>query len=136
MTVTVYVPSDTTACALGADEVAAEIAAQAQVRRLDIEIVRNGSRGAFWLDPLVEVDTGDGRQAYGPIVAEDVASLFNAGFPGTCEHSSSLGSTDEIPWLARQQRLTLRRAGLADPLSLVAYLANNGYRGLGRAFTF
>ena len=133
MAVTVYVPSDTTACALGADEVAVEIAAQAQVRGIEIEIVRNGSRGAFWLEPLVEVDTGDGRQFYGPVTRADVAGLFDAGFPGTVEHGAALGSIDDIPWLSRQQRLTFERAGVIDPLSLEDYLDQGGYQGLERA---
>jgi formate dehydrogenase iron-sulfur subunit len=133
MAVTVYVPGDTTACALGADEVAVELAAQAAVRGIRVEVVRNGSRGAFWLEPLVEVDTGDGRQAYGPIVPADVAELFDAGFPGTCSHGSSLGAIEDIPWLSGQQRLTFARAGVIDPLSLEDYRAHNGYRGLERA---
>lgn len=133
MAVTVFVPADTTACALGADEVAVELAAQARVRGIDMQIVRNGSRGAFWLEPLVEVDTGDGRQAYGPVAVADVADLFDAGFPGTCSHGSSLGAIDEIPWLSRQQRLTFARAGVIDPLSLDDYRAHGGYAGLERA---
>jgi formate dehydrogenase iron-sulfur subunit len=133
MAVKVYVPSDTTACSLGADEVAAEIAAQAAVRGINIQVVRNGSRGAFWLEPLVEVDTGDGRQAYGPVTAADVADLFDAGFPGSCSHGSALGSIGDIPWLSRQQRLTFARAGVIDPLSLEDYRAHGGYQGLARA---
>jgi formate dehydrogenase iron-sulfur subunit len=133
MAVRVYVPADTTACALGADEVAVELAAQAAVRGIRIDIVRNGSRGAFWLEPLVEVDTGDGRQAYGPIVPTDVADLFDAGFPGTCSHGSSLGAIEDIPWLSGQQRLTFARAGQVDPLSLGDYRAHGGYEGLEKA---
>ncbi len=133
MTVRIYVPADTTACALGADEVAAEIAAQSVVRGLDVEVVRNGSRGASWLEPLVEVETGDGRQAYGPVAVEDVAGMFDVGFPGACVHENSLGVLENIPWLARQQRLTFARAGIIDPLSLDDYLATGGYEGLDRA---
>jgi formate dehydrogenase iron-sulfur subunit len=133
MAVTVFVPSDTTACALGADEVAAELAAQAAARGIRMDIVRNGSRGAFWLEPLVEVDTGDGRQAYGPLAPPDVTDLFEAGFPGTCSHGSSLGSVEEIPWLSAQRRVTFARAGLVDPLSLDDYRAHGGYAGLERA---
>jgi formate dehydrogenase iron-sulfur subunit len=135
MAVRVYVPSDTTACALGADEVAVELATQATARGIDLEIVRNGSRGAFWLEPLVEVDTGEGRQVYGPVTKDDVADLFEAGFPGTCEHHAALGGIDDIPWLARQQRLTFARAGVVDPLSLEDYRAHGGYDGLERALT-
>jgi formate dehydrogenase iron-sulfur subunit len=133
MAVNVYVPVDTTACALGADEVAAEISAQAVVRGLDVNVIRNGSRGAFWLEPLVEVDTEQGRQAYGPVAVEDVAGMFDIGFPGDCVHENALGRVDNIPWLEQQQRLTFASAGVIDPLSLYDYRATGGYAGLERA---
>ncbi|MCB1427116.1 MAG: formate dehydrogenase, partial [Notoacmeibacter sp.] len=78
MTVTVYVPRDAAALALGADAVAAAVATQAKARGADVKIVRNGSRGMVWLEPLVEVETPAGRIAYGPVAAEDVAGLFDA----------------------------------------------------------
>jgi formate dehydrogenase iron-sulfur subunit len=133
MVMRIYVPADTTACALGADEVAAEIAAQAAVRGLDVDIVRNGSRGAFWLEPLVEVDAGDGRRGFGPVAVEDIGGMFDIGFPGECVHENALGKVDNIPWLAQQQRLTFARAGVIDPLSLDDYRASGGYSGLERA---
>ena len=133
MSTRIYVPADTSACSLGADEVAAEIAAQAAVRGLDIELIRNGSRGAFWLEPLVEVDSEQGRRFYGPLTAGDVSGLFDIGFPGDCEHEASLGALEDIPWLASQQRLTFARAGLIDPLSLDDYRATGGYTGLRKA---
>ncbi len=133
MAIRIFVPFDTTARALGADDVAREIEAAAQRHGLDVEIVRNGSRGAFWLEPLVEVASGGRRVAFGPVMPGDVASLFDAGFPASCEHELSLGETSEIPWLARQQRLTFERAGLADPLSLDDYRSLGGYLGLEAA---
>ena len=42
MTVTVYVPRDSAALSVGADEVAAAIAATAKQRGVDVRIVRNG----------------------------------------------------------------------------------------------
>jgi len=80
MPVTVYVPRDSAALALGADEVAAAIASEAAQRGIAIRLVRNGSRGMFWLEPMVEVATAQGRMAYGPVAAEDVSGLFDAGF--------------------------------------------------------
>ena len=62
-TLTVYVPRDATALSLGADRVAQAIAAEAKARNLDIKLVRNGSRGLHWLEPLVEVGTPSGRVA-------------------------------------------------------------------------
>ena len=126
-------PADTTACALGADAVAAEIALQSQDRGLDVEIVRTGSRGAFWLEPLVEVESSGERYAFGPVGVADAGGLFEAGFPGPGEHPLYLGKVSDIEWLARQDRLTFARAGVVDPLKLDDYRQHGGYEGLTRA---
>ena len=129
----VFVPADTTSCALGADAVAIELASQARHRGLDVTVIRNGSRGAFWLEPLVEVETDQGRYAFGPVNPDDVIELFEAGFPGLCDHPLSLGKLTDIEWLTRQDRLTFGRAGWIDPLSLDDYKDGGGYDGLNRA---
>jgi len=129
----IYVPGDTTACALGADAVAELIAAGADGRSIGIELVRNGSRGAFWLEPLVEVETESGRLAFGPVQPKDVPGLFESGFPGEADHPLSLGPVNGIDWLASQQRLTFARAGWIDPLSLDDYRSAGGYKGLEQA---
>jgi formate dehydrogenase iron-sulfur subunit len=131
--VKVFIPADTTACALGADELAAEVALQAHKEGLEVEIIRNGSRGVFWLEPLVEIESDHGRIAFGPVTADDVFGLFDAGFPAACEHELYLGKVSDIEWLARQDRLTFSRAGKTDPLSLDDYEAHGGYDGLRRA---
>lgn len=129
----VYVPRDTTACALGADEVAESIATGAAGRGFEIELLRNGSRGAFWLEPLVEVEAESGRLAFGPVRPDDVPGLFESGFPGEADHALALGPVDSIDWLASQQRLTFARAGWIDPLSLEDYRSAGGFEGLERA---
>lgn len=133
MSIRVFVPMDTTSRALGAEAVASAITATAAGRGIDLELVRNGSRGAFWLEPLVEVETAAGRTAFGPVGVTDVPGLFAAGFPGPCTHPLALGPAEEIPWLKRQQRLTFARAGLADPLSIDACRARGGFVGLEHA---
>jgi formate dehydrogenase iron-sulfur subunit len=133
--VKVFIPSDTTACALGADEVAAEIALHSEQRGLQVEIVRNGSRGAFWLEPLVEIDSHLGRIAFGPVGVNDVFDLFESGFPEPCEHPTYMGKVADIGWLKYQSRLTFARAGMTDPLSLDDYRQHDGYSGLMRALT-
>ena len=133
MSITLYVPRDSTALALGANEVAAAIAREAQARGLDVHLVRNGSRGMFWLEPLVEVATDQGRIAYGPVAPEDVAGLFDAGFALGADHPLRLGVTEDLPFLKNQERLTFARVGITDPLSLDDYLAHEGYAGLRRA---
>ena len=129
----VYVPGDAAALALGADAVAVAIAAEAARRGIDIQLVRNGSRGMFWLEPLVEVVTPHGRIAYGPVAAPDVRSLFAADWMSGGIHRLHLGATDALPWLKRQQRLACRRIGEVDPRSLDDYLAHGGGEGLRRA---
>lgn len=134
MTITVYVPRDTTALALGADEVAALIGQAASGRGLDIKLIRNGSRGLSWLEPMVEVATAGGRMAYGPVEPGDVADLVDAGlFEGGLDHPLARGLTDEIPYLKHQQRLTFSRIGLTDPLSIDDYRAHRGFAGLEKA---
>ena len=134
MTATViYVPRDSAALAVGADQVARQIEAQAHVRNADVRIVRNGSRGLFWLETLVEVATPQGRVAYGPVTGADVAGLFDAGFLSGGAHALNLGLTDEIPYLKKQERLTFARMGVTDPVSVPDYEAHEGFAGLRRA---
>jgi len=130
---TLYVPRDSAALAVGADSVARRIAQEAEARGIAVRIVRNGSRGMLWLEPLVEVATPAGRVAYGPVAPEDVAGLFDAGFTTGGAHALALGPTGAIPYLARQQRLTFARMGMTDPLSLADYQAYGGFDGLRNA---
>ncbi len=135
MSTTVYVPIDSAALSVGAGAVAARIAEEAARRGVDVRLVRNGSRALFWLEPLVEVATPAGRIAYGPVDADDVASLFDADFLHGGAHALSLGLTEEIPFLKRQERLTYRRLGVIDPLDLSDFAAHDGWQGLQRALT-
>jgi formate dehydrogenase iron-sulfur subunit len=131
--VTLYVPRDVGALSMGAEEVARAIVAEARRTGAEVRVVRNGSRGMYWLEPLVEVVTPAGRQAYGPVQASDVPGLFAAGFLQGGAHALSLGPTEEIPFLKHQERLTFARVGITDPVNLDDYLAHDGYRGLRRA---
>ncbi len=155
MKATIFVPRDSAALSVGAEEVAGAIAAAAAASGHDVHIVRNGSRGMFWLEPLVEVVTPAGRIAYGPVAPTDVAGLMSAwsggglsppeviaggdgdpvrvpkAMPGA--HPLRLGPVDEIPYFARQERLTFARVGVTDPVSLTDYEAHGGWRGLRAA---
>ena len=126
--VTVYVPRETAAVSLGADEVAAKI------ESLDnVKLVRNGSWGASWLEPLVEVVVGEQRIAYGPVTPEDVDSLMDADFLKGGEHPLRQGPINEIPYLIKQERWTFHRVGLIDPLDVDEFQAFGGFSGLSRA---
>ena len=135
MSVTVFIPGDSAALAVGANRVADAIAREAASRNLDIHIIRNGSRGMLWLEVLVEVRTEHGRIAYGPVKAADVTSLFDAEFLAGGDHRLCLGPTKDIPFLKNQTRLTFARCGVTDPLSLEDYRAYQGMKGLEKAVT-
>ncbi len=129
----VFVPRDAAALSVGAERVAQAIAAEAAVRGADVRLVRNGSRGLLWLEPVVEVETAAGRVAYAPVTAADVPGLFDAGFLAGKPHRLSLGPIEQHPYFARQERLTFARVGITDPVSLADYEAHDGYRGLRNA---
>jgi formate dehydrogenase iron-sulfur subunit len=133
VTPVIYVPDDSGALALGAEKVAAAIAAELADRGIAARVVRNGSRGLYWLEPMVEVQTDAGRFAYGPVAASDVKGLFEAGFIHGGQHRKWLGKTKDLPFLSRQTRLTFARCGITDPLSLDDYRAHGGLAGLRRA---
>ena len=124
----VYVPRETTAVSLGADEVAEKIAALKNV-----ELVRNGSWGACWLEPLVEVMVDGTRIAYGPVQPDDIDGLVAANFLSGGEHALRLGPINEIPYLIKQERWTFFRVGLIEALSIDDYIAHGGFKGLTRA---
>jgi formate dehydrogenase iron-sulfur subunit len=130
---TVYVPRDSAAISVGADEVAVAIATSAAAAGREINLVRNGSRGLLWLEPLVEVETERGRVAYGPVAADEVDDLIRAGLLDGAETDHSLGLTEEHEWLRDQKRVTFARVGVIDPLSADAYEAHGGMRGLRNA---
>jgi formate dehydrogenase iron-sulfur subunit len=124
----IFVPRDATSLALGAEAIAAAIRQEAQRRGLEVTLVRNGSRGLFWLEPLVEIETPEGRTGFGPMTLADVPALFDA-----APHPKALGLVEQIPFLAKQQRLTFARCGITDPLSLADYAKHVGFAGLERA---
>jgi formate dehydrogenase iron-sulfur subunit len=134
MTLHLFIPRDAGAVAVGADDVALALEQAAAKRSIAIEIIRTGSRGLYWLEPMVEIASPTGRVAFGPVTVADATSLLDA-VVGDGPHPLRLGLTDEIPWLERQTRLTFARCGVIDPRSLDDYRAYGGYKGLERALS-
>src|SRR5712691_7970086 len=134
MTLRIFVSRDAGAVAVGADEVALVLGLAARKRGTEIEIVRTGSRGLYWLEPMIEVATPQGRIAFGPVTEFDASSVFDAMISGGA-HPLRLGVVDDIPWLKRQTRLTFARCGVVDPLSIADYWAHGGFRALERALS-
>jgi formate dehydrogenase iron-sulfur subunit len=133
MTYTLYLPCDASAVSMGADRVAAALEVAASAAGIALRLVRTGSRGLMWLEPLLEVATAEGRIAYGPVTVADVPELFRAGFLQGAPHRLRIGDIAQHPYFATQQRLTFARVGVVDPLSLDDYLAHHGYAGLRQA---
>jgi formate dehydrogenase iron-sulfur subunit len=125
----VWLPLDSAAVALGADDVAEALRAEAAKRGVALTLVRNGSRGMVWLEPLAEVEVDGIRHAFGPMTVADVAGLFG----DLAAHPKALGPTEDLPWMKGQTRLTFARVGVIDPLSLEDYRAHGGLAGLERA---
>ncbi|MEB0147941.1 NADH-ubiquinone oxidoreductase-F iron-sulfur binding region domain-containing protein [Pseudomonas sp. CCC2.2] len=128
-----YLPIDSLARAVGADDVAMALATQAQERQLSLDLQRTSSRGLYWLEPLLEVDTPQGRIGFGPLTAADVPSLLDALQGESSAHPLALGLVEELPYLKTQQRLLFARAGITRPLSLEDYRAHGGFEGLTQA---
>ena len=134
MTLRLYIPLDAAALAVGADEVAAGVKAAAARRNVAVDIIRTGSRGLYWLEPMVEAETPAGRVAYGPVTPADAEGLLTA-LLADGAHRLRLGPTEDIPWLKRQTRLTFARCGIVDPRSLEDYRAHGGGKGLAKALS-
>ena len=122
----IYIPGDAAAQSVGSDLVAVAIAAEAAKRNLDITIVRNGTRGALWLEPLVEVEISGQRIGYTNVTSDDAAAVLDGSHP-------SIGDVDSFDWLAKQDRITYKRVGIIDPLSIADYEAHGGFVGLAKA---
>ncbi len=131
----IYVPRETSSVSVGADEVALEIAREAKRTGTSIELVRNGSWGATWLEPLVEVEVDGTRIAYGNVGVSDVPGMFAAGLVDGGEHPRRLGPILEVDYLIRQDRWTFWRCGLIDPLSIDDFRAHKGFTALEKAFS-
>ncbi|MBV8521014.1 MAG: formate dehydrogenase, partial [Acetobacteraceae bacterium] len=127
-----FLPQDMAAVALGADEVAVALLTEAARRGLEVILTRTGTRGLFWLEPLLEVATPDGRIGYGPVSPGDIPGLLDA-IVEDRGHPLSLGMVEAIPFLKRQTRLTFARAGIIDPLSIDDYRTHGGLRGVEQA---
>jgi len=133
MSIRLFLPRDAAAVAVGADKVAKRLSLEIAARGLDVTLTRTGSRGLFWLEPMLEVETSAGRIAYGPVTAADIPALLDGGLLTGGHHEKRLGRPEEITFLAKQNRLTFVRCGIVDPFSLDDYRAAGGLKGLEKA---
>ena len=129
----VFVPIDDAACSVGANEVALEIETQAKARNIEIELIRNGSRGMLWLEPLVEVEIENKRYGFANIDETKVKELFDTNFLTDKSHKLSIGEVENHEWLKNQTRVTFQRVGVIDPINIKDYEAHGGLVGLKNA---
>ncbi len=130
----IFVPRDFSSISLGANEVADAIKEEAERRGISLELVRNGSRGIYWLEPLVEVQTQEGRVGFRNVSLHDVPSLLASLIGNNNKnHPLYIGPVDELEYLKRQVRLTFERVGLIDPLSIDEYIKYKGFLALKKA---
>lgn len=128
-----YLPCDSLARAVGADEVTVALITQARERNLSLDLQRTSSRGLYWLEPLLEMDSPQGRIGFGPLTVADVPALLDALQGEPSAHPLALGPVEQLPYLKTQQRLLFARAGITRPLSLEDYRAHGGFEGLTQA---
>lgn len=131
-TLTLYLPLDSVAVSLGADELAEALVHEAKKRKLDLNLVRTGSRGMHWLEPLLEVERDSVRVGYGPVAADDARAILDAA-AGDGEHEKYVGPVDDIPFFKKQSRAIFARCGIIDPLNVDAYETHGGFSGLRKA---
>ena len=134
----IYVPRDTTSCSLGADLIADAIQKAIESSQLPLQMVRNGSRGLYWLEPMIEIETEQGRVAYGPVTPEKINKFmaekcWEKSVQERESHPLCLGLTEDIDYLKNQQRLTFARVGVVDPNSVEDYCSQGGFAGLKKA---
>ncbi|MEI6109453.1 MAG: formate dehydrogenase, partial [Actinomycetes bacterium] len=129
----VFIPRDSAALSVGADEVAAKIVEIAAKQGLDVTVVRTGSRGMLFLEPLMEVETASGRIGYANVTPEMVEDLLAVGALNGASHTSTIGQVESHEYFARQNRITFARVGIIDPVSLTDYETHGGLVGLRNA---
>ena len=133
MSLRVYISRDTTAVAVGAERVVQRFEVEATQAELSYELVRNGSRGAFGLEPLLEVDSVRGRVGFAAVMPEDIPEVIRCVKEGVFDHPKYVGLITEIPWLSNQTRVTFKRCGEGAPTDLKNYQRLGGYEGLKNA---
>ncbi|TKB34744.1 MAG: formate dehydrogenase [Nitrospira sp.] len=114
-----YLSNDTSSRAAGADKLA-----DAWRDRSEIQLIHTSSRGAFFLEPMVERDTAGGREAWFNVLPNDLPRIV-AGVGGT--------KVAEIPYLQQQTRFTFANFGITEPLALDEYQSRGGFKGLAAA---
>ena len=127
-----FLPLDSIAVSLGADDVVDALKFEAAKRKYDLTIVRTGSRGMHWLEPLLEIERSGSRVGYANVAESDAAALLDA-IAGDGDHEKFVGPVEEIPFFKNQTRLIFARCGITDPVSAGDYAQHGGFAGPEKA---
>ena len=128
----IYIPKETSACSVGSDLIAEKINALTQEHK-HISIIRNGSWGAFWLEPFVEIEINGNRVGVS-YLNKDISHLTSIEEFIDDFNNSKPHNILEIDFIKQQTRLVFSRIGLDDPLDLNQYCNSGGYKGLEKSF--
>ena len=128
----IYIPKETSACSVGSDLIAGKINALTQEHK-HISIIRNGSWGAFWLEPFVEIEINGNRVGVS-YLNKDISHLTSIEEFIDDFNNSKPHNILEIDFIKQQTRLVFSRIGLDDPLDLNQYCNSGGYKGLEKSF--
>ncbi len=130
--VTVYLPLDSAAVSLRADDIALALCDHPEHR---FDVVRTGSRGMHWLEPLLEIDLDGKRHGFGPVTTQNLDSIVTSLLDGQVDHPAYLGPVEDIPYFDQQERCIFERCGVIKPTDVEAYEAHGGLKGLRNALT-
>ena len=128
----IYIPKETSACSVGSELIAEKITDLAQGHK-HISIIRNGSWGAFWLEPFIEIEKNGNRQGTS-YLNKKISHLSSIEELFDDFYNSNPFNIMDIDFIKRQTRLVFSRIGLYDPLDLNQYRNSHGYKGLEKSF--
>ena len=128
----IYIPKETSACSVGSELIAEKITDLAQGHK-HISIIRNGSWGAFWLEPFIEIEKNGNRKGTS-YLNKKISHLSSIEELFDDFYNSNPFNIMDIDFIKRQTRLVFSRIGLYDPLDLNQYRNSHGYKGLEKSF--
>lgn len=132
----IFLPRDAAALGVGANDIASALEGALRDADSNFELIRTGSRGMLWLEPLLELEQDGIRYGFGPLIPADIPQLIEAGVltsPTELSHPKALGPVEELDWMKRQTRFIFARCGVTNPLSLSDFKSHDGFNGLTSA---
>ena len=126
----IYIPNETTSNSVGATQAYKAISNLKGIE--EAEIIRNGTWGAFWLEPFIEVES-EGNRVGVCYKGVDLSQLKTLN-----DFLSDFDNRDpfdirKIEFINEQKRIVFSRIGKGDPLDILFYQDQGGYDSLKTA---